>query len=137
MHKLKRSTVVALGMAAALAASVVTSTPAMAASSPVEACGGGSYHVIDSHALGSYATVYLLYNGSTNCVVTWKKAPYAGNTKRVDANLTRSDLNYVKIDGGKFKYYAGPLKISAAGKCVQWGGGYDLLNWTSGWGHCG
>ncbi|WP_326819843.1 spore-associated protein A [Streptosporangium sp. NBC_01756] len=136
MHKLKRSTVVALGMAAALAASVVTSSPAMAASSPITVCGGGSYHVIDSHALGSYATIYLLYNGSTNCVVTVKKGAYAGNTKYVDAYLTRSDLNYTKIDHGYFKYYAGPVKISAAGKCVKWGGVYDAQGWTSGWGHC-
>jgi hypothetical protein len=31
----------------------------MAASSPITACGGGSYHVIDQHDLGK-ATIYLL-----------------------------------------------------------------------------
>ena len=61
--------------AVTLAAAAVTTGTAQAASSPIAACGGGSYHQIDSHKLGNVATIHLLYNGSTNCVVTWRTNP--------------------------------------------------------------
>ncbi|MCG5217808.1 hypothetical protein [Streptosporangium sp. KLBMP 9127] len=91
----------------------------MAASSPVAACGVGSYHVIDKKDLGK-AVVYLMYNGTTNCVVTWKD--------------TTDDVNvgaYIRPAGGTsrteyddYKYYAGPVKVNAPGQCISWGGVY-------------
>ncbi|NUW30931.1 acetyltransferase [Nonomuraea sp. SMC257] len=134
MGKLKKSAVTALGLVAALAGTIVTSGPAAAASSPVEACGGGSYHVIDSHALGSSATIYLLYNGTTNCVVTWKTGA-RGNTTYVEARL-RHDGMYFRVDPGHYQYYAGPVKVDAGARCIMWGGGYGDTLWTSGWEHC-
>ncbi|WP_406312617.1 spore-associated protein A [Streptosporangium sp. NBC_01639] len=136
MSKVKRAAALALGMAATLAASVALSAPAMAASSPAAACGGGSYHVIDSHALGGYATVYLLYNGSTNCVVTWKKGSYAGNTTYVDAVLNVWNTPGA-FDAGNYRYYAGPAKAKAPGKCIKWGGAYGSSSYESPWEHCG
>ncbi|MBB4935969.1 hypothetical protein FHR32_000274 [Streptosporangium album] len=141
MGKVRRTAALALGMAATLAGSVALSSPAMAASSPVEACGGGSYHVIDQAGLGKYATVYLLYNGSTNCVVTWKKAPYAGGTMRISGYLEVPAINKIDSDAGNYRYYAGPVKFSAAGKCIRWGGSYGLsdpfITYHSPLGHCG
>jgi hypothetical protein len=105
----------------------------MAASSPIAACGGGSYHVIDSHDLGK-ATIYLMYNGSTNCVVTWKDS---SNTLFVTANIKAAGDDYYQEDAGHYSYYAGPVKRSAAGKCITWGGVYDMSSYQSGWEHCG
>ncbi|MFD1930780.1 MULTISPECIES: spore-associated protein A [Nonomuraea] len=135
MNKIKKSAVVTLGLVAALTGMIATSGPAAAASSPIEACGGGSYHVIDSHDFGSSATIYLLYNGTTNCVVTWKTGA-TGNTAYVEARLRHSSM-YFRVDPGNYKYYAGPVKVDAQGRCIQWGGAYGDSSWISDWGHCG
>ncbi|MET8988641.1 hypothetical protein ACFYUK_43255 [Nonomuraea wenchangensis] len=135
MRMIKRSATLSLGLAAALAASVTLSGPAAAASTPIGACGGGSYHVIDSHAFGSSAVTYLLYNGSTNCVVTWKTGA-AGNTTYVRAVIWPYG-GEGKVDADNYRYYAGPVKVSAAGKCVKWGGTYGSTWWESDWEHCG
>ncbi|MET8869458.1 spore-associated protein A [Nonomuraea sp. NPDC004580] len=133
MRRLNRAGVLALTSAAALAGSLFTSAPAQAASSPIAAC-GSSYHVIDKHSLGG-ATVYLLYNGKTNCVVTWRDKP---SSKRVYLKaLIHRERQPWKVDGGKFTTYAGPVKIDARGYCVQWGGDYGKKQWTSKFGHCG
>jgi hypothetical protein len=41
------------------------------------------------------------------------------------------------VDSGSFTYYAGPIRRSAAAKCVIWGGQYGSSSWKSGWSHCG
>lgn len=147
MRIFKRGMALTIGAAAVLAGSVLTSSPALAASSPIEACGGGSYHVIDSHALGDAATLYLLYNGSTDCVVTWKKSPYAGsNTGEVYAEVQRQSDLLIDDDIGYYSYYAGPAKVTAPGTCIRWvghiwvprpTGGSILYSWDAGWSHCG
>ncbi|MFD1932851.1 MULTISPECIES: hypothetical protein [Nonomuraea] len=136
MGGIRRSAIVALGTAAALAVSVVASSPAMAASSPIEACGGGSYHVIDSKAFGTSATVYLLYNGSTNCVVTWKQGSAVGNSVWVRAVVQAYGSPGV-VDANYYRYYAGPVKVKAPGKCIMWGGSYGDQWYESPFEHCG
>ncbi|AWS48901.1 serine/threonine protein kinase [Streptosporangium sp. 'caverna'] len=118
----------------------------MAASSPTAACGSG-YHQIDSHKLSrsgkTYATIYLLYNGSKNCVVTWKSSGYAGNTTWVNANIRKwSAGGTVQSDSGHYNFYAGPRYVTAPNECVDWGGSYgtpgpSAISWQSGWTHCG
>lgn len=103
---------------------------------PATVCGSG-YKVIDKHALGTVGTVYLLYkaSGSSNCVVTLKqtklgsKTPVAA-TLQVKGGTTGSD-------SGNFTYYAGPIRKTAAAKCVKWGGKVDSTTWTSAYSHCG
>ncbi|MFI6458192.1 hypothetical protein ACIBF6_42420 [Streptosporangium amethystogenes] len=114
MRSFKRGAVLALATVAALAGTFATGSQAMAASSPIAACGGGSYHVIDKHDLGK-AVAYLMYNGDTNCVVTWKKR---SNSINIMAN-TQAKGGAFKIDHGKYKYYAGPAKVSTKGKCIK------------------
>jgi hypothetical protein len=129
--------------AVALAAAALTSGTAQAASSPIAACGGGSYHEIDRHRLGNVATIHLLYNGSTNCVVTWRTNP--GTATRVLAAIARQDsdgsFRDYKNDDDRFTTYAGPVKVSAAGRCIDWGGGVTISGvwtvWYSGPSHCG
>ncbi|WP_344283017.1 hypothetical protein [Actinomadura napierensis] len=109
----------------------------MAASSPIAACGSG-YHVIDQHNLGSGATIYLMYNGSTNCVITWKKT-YVGTPTSMAVSITKKNADREGYgENGDFSYYAGPVKIDAAGTCVSWGGSAEHYgSWYSGWSHCG
>lgn len=129
--------------AAVLGASAVLSGTAEAASSPIAACGGGSYHEIDSHRLGSVATIRLLYNGSTNCVVTWKTNP--GTASRLQAGIAKQESDGIfrnyQIDDDNYTTYAGPVKVSAAGRCIDWGGAAVVSGvftvWYSGPSHCG
>ncbi|MER5420745.1 spore-associated protein A [Streptosporangium roseum] len=132
MRRLKQGAALAVATVAALAGTFAAGSPAMAASSPVAACGGGSYHVIDKHDLGK-ATIYLLYNGSTNCVVNWKDSP---NSTWISAFLYKDGGPY-PVDSGYYSTYAGPVKVSAAGKCITWGGIYGSTGYTSPSEHCG
>ncbi|HUQ57002.1 hypothetical protein [Lentzea sp.] len=141
MKRLKKTLSVTLATAAMIAVSAMNNT-AQAASSPIDACGGG-YHQIDSHRLGSVATIHLLYNGSTNCVVTWRTNP--GTAIRLLAAIARQESDggfrdYVN-DDDKYTTYAGPVKVSAAGRCIDWGGGVTISGvwnaWYSGPSHCG
>ncbi|SDF73226.1 hypothetical protein SAMN05216553_1039 [Lentzea fradiae] len=140
MNFLKKALAVGCATAAALA---VTPATGNAASSPIAACGGGSYHQIDSHKLGNVATVYLLYNGTTNCVVTWRTNP--GNPIRLLAAIAKQKSSgsigpYIN-DDDKYTTYAGPVKVDAPGTCIDWGGGVTLNGvwtvWYDGPSHCG
>lgn len=114
-----------------------------AGDTPISVCGGGSYHVIDQHKLGNVATIYLLYNGSSNCVVTWRTNP---GTPRIFmlASIAKenSDGNFddYQNNDGNFTTYAGPVRVSAAGRCIDWGGGAPINGvynvWMSGPSHC-
>lgn len=142
VNKFRKALSLGITTAAVLAASVAMSTAAEAASSPIDACGGGSYHEIDSHRLGG-VTIHLLYNGSTNCVVTWRANP--GSPTRLLAAIAKenADGSYTdfKNDDKPYTTYAGPVKVSAAGKCIIWGGGVTISGvwnaWYSAPSHCG
>lgn len=101
---------------------------------PQAACGSG-FQVIDHAALGSAGTVYLLYNGSSNCVATIK-ATSIGTASATSAFLEVQG-GARTTDSGSFAYYAGPVKKSAAGKCVKWGGSVGSNTYTSPFEHCG
>ncbi|WP_455432752.1 serine/threonine protein kinase [Streptosporangium soli] len=103
---------------------------------PAGVCGGG-YKIVNSHGLGGKATVYLLFNSAAgkNCVVTMSR--YV-----VPAKVSMGAVLQVKggangSDAGRFTTYAGPVRLSAAKKCVIWGGSYGGVSWKSGWSHCG
>ena len=136
MGKLKNAAAVAVvtaGMTTGLAAA---GGPAMAASTPLGACGadGTTYHVIDQHDLGK-ATMYLMYNGAQNCVVTWKDSP---DSKYVEAYITRYESGDIAhVDDGYYSTYAGPVRTTAPGQCIVWAGMYDQTLWNSGKSHCG
>ncbi|MEQ4722788.1 protein kinase [Nonomuraea sp. B19D2] len=98
-------------------------------------CGAG-YKVIDSHALGPTATIYLLYNtgAGKNCVVTMSRMIYP---EKVQMNAI------LQVKGGssasapvKVPANAGPVRLPAKQKCVIWGGSWAEKSWKSGWSHC-
>ncbi len=103
---------------------------------PEEVCGSG-FKVIDSAALGTAGKVYLLYNTANgqNCVATMKL------TSLGQATATSAYLEVQgsarKTDSGNFAYYAGPVKASAPGKCVKWGGKAGSSAYDSPFEHCG
>ncbi|NUP29164.1 MAG: hypothetical protein HOQ44_21170 [Nocardia sp.] len=137
MRVLNRIVVPTIVAGVALAGSLAVAGPAAAASSPVAACGGG-YHEIDHRDLPG-ARIHLLYNGTTNCVVTWKNNP--GTATRLLARIAKQKSNgsfadYIE-DDGKYTTYAGPVKVNAAGTCISWGGATSSNSWLSGPEHCG
>ncbi|MGI5200278.1 spore-associated protein A [Spirillospora sp. CA-108201] len=139
MRKSTQRAVLALSAGTVVAGSTFIASPAMAASTPIGACGGGNYHEVDRHNFKKsgkkVATIYLMYNGKTNCVVTWKTHP---NSKYVAAGVQKLGDSKFKWEGGYYSTYAGPVKRSARGACITWGGRYDnLAYWTDRWGHCG
>ncbi|GGS85171.1 spore-associated protein A [Nonomuraea spiralis] len=135
MRKFRTKVALPLVTAAMLAGSVVVSSPANAASSPIAACGGGSYHVIDHHNITG-GVIYLMYNGRTNCAVTWKTANL-GKSTPMDVWIARKNDAKSVEDEGSYAYYAGPVKIDAPGQCINWGGRISSSSWYSGWSHCG
>lgn len=124
-------------VAAALAVGGLVANPAYAISAgytPEGVCGSGFGRVTHdgSRAVKTpsgqvFGRVYLLYNRSTgqNCVVTIKSA-YVGTPTRTSAQLivklsntrTAEKIDHLK----KYKYYAGPVKLNAKGKCVKYYG---------------
>ncbi|MEV6864890.1 hypothetical protein AB0M44_28270 [Streptosporangium subroseum] len=112
----------------ALAAGILTANPAYAASNPYtpeRVCGAG-FTQIHSSLLKSgrdtFGRVYLMYNRSTgyNCVVSIKTVFYRTATRTVATLTVKGGKS--KTDVGNFKYYAGPVKVNARGKCVSYWG---------------
>ncbi|NUW32512.1 N-acetylmuramoyl-L-alanine amidase [Nonomuraea sp. SMC257] len=100
-----------------------------------EVCGPG-YKTIDSQALGTSGTVYLMYSSSAgkNCVATIKKTSL-GKASATSAFLEVKGAAR-KTDSGNFDYYAGPVQAAAADKCVKWGGSVGTATYTSEFEHC-
>ncbi|MEU0529633.1 sialidase family protein [Amycolatopsis tolypomycina] len=103
------------------------------------ACGGG-YSVIDSAPLGTggaAGTVYLSYNAANgqNCVSTMKNAS-AGTATATSAYLEVKGAAR-QTDSGSFSWFAGPVKATAADKCVKWGGSAGGQAYDSEFEHCG
>ncbi|ALG11160.1 M23 family metallopeptidase [Kibdelosporangium phytohabitans] len=101
-----------------------------------EVCGSG-FNQVDEAAIGSAATVHLLWNNGTsqNCVVTIKKTSI-GAASAVSAYLEVQGADRV-TDSGNFEYYAGPVRAAAPAKCVKWGGSAGSARYDSPFEHCG
>jgi murein DD-endopeptidase MepM/ murein hydrolase activator NlpD len=102
---------------------------------PTEVCGSG-FAVIDQAALGTVGRTYLLYNSGTgaNCVATLKSTSL-GTPSAVSAFLEPEGSSRT-TDSGSYSYYAGPVKRSAPGTCVKWGGSVGGTSYTSPFEHC-
>ena len=114
----------------------------------VQVCGAGFYK-IDKHKLYSgsryttlLATTFLLYNGSTgkNCAVTMKRQ-FIGKPTSTGVSLKiKGKKRPWVVDQDMYKYYAGPVYRSAAGRCVRWGATVSTPfgddSYISPFGHC-
>ncbi|MFE7673015.1 spore-associated protein A [Streptomyces albidoflavus] len=114
------------GLAAALvlaAAGVAVTAPPASAAAYNGVCGKG-YTVALSLRIGpksgsAVGTVYLAYNAATGhkCAVTVKNDTVPRKTSvflRVGGKTAK--------DSGTFTSYAGPVRVRAAGQCVDFGG---------------
>ncbi|MGK5742001.1 protein kinase domain-containing protein [Micromonospora sp. URMC 103] len=104
-----------------------------------EVCGAG-YQVIDSATLTAggqrRGRVYLLYNpgNGNNCAVTLKDT--AVGTKTAASAYLEVKGRARSTDSGSYDYYAGPVRASAAGACVKWGGSTGGASYASPFEHC-
>jgi len=108
--------------------------------SPQMVCGSG-YNVVNKAGIVSggvsYGKVYLLYNSGNgyNCTATIKHrsvgTPSSTSTYLEPQGSTRT------TDSGSYSWYAGPVKRSAPGVCVRWGGSVNGVAYNSGWTNCG
>ncbi|MEU6132914.1 spore-associated protein A [Saccharopolyspora sp. NPDC047091] len=112
----------ALGATAALLGAVPAAASTTAAAPYGDQCGSG-YGVVNRFDLpNARGTVYLTYHSGngTNCVVTIRSNP--GTATLMEAFLRKSGSSAWTSDSGNFTTYAGPVRVAAAGQCVDWGG---------------
>lgn len=119
MKSLKRLVTGAAVLATAGAALMIAPTAAEAASYD-GVCGAG-YWVIDSYGLNG-GTMFLAYNGSTDCVVTVRNTPGAPLYMTAGVKLSGTPWSSSTTDEGDYTTYAGPRYVYAPGHCIDWGG---------------
>ncbi|MER6799223.1 exo-alpha-sialidase, partial [Amycolatopsis mediterranei] len=85
---------------------------------------------------GAAGTVYLSYNAANgqNCVSTMKNA--SAGTATATAAYLEVKGSARQTDSGSFSYFAGPVKATAADKCVKWGGAAGGQVYDSQFEHC-
>ncbi|GAA5018669.1 spore-associated protein A [Kitasatospora paranensis] len=127
-----RNLATGVAVLAATGAAVVAAPTAAHAASYNGACGSG-YGVVDSMPVAG-GTVYLTYDGFSNCVVTVTNTPGVANW--TVAEIAISGGGWVP-NSGNFTYYAGPVYVyGTAGQCVDWAG--YLGTWATRYNsHCG
>ncbi|MEU1387770.1 MULTISPECIES: hypothetical protein [unclassified Nonomuraea] len=101
---------------------------------PTQVCGSGFY-VQRSQPFNGGET-FQLYNSGTkqNCVVTMKHMD-VGKESPVSATLDVQNGDSA-TDSGNYKYYAGPVKLSAPGKCVKFSGSVGAGSTAADWANC-
>ncbi|MFE1167502.1 spore-associated protein A [Nocardiopsis sp. NPDC058789] len=125
-NALRKTAAVALALGISVSGVFATAAPASAASAIAtygNECGSG-YKVVNHRNIGSKGTVFLTYNSSNgnNCVVTKRVSTGAAVLMEAGLKIGSSGNHYDKYEGGHFTSYAGPIYLSAAGKCVSWMG---------------
>lgn len=110
----------------------VTSDNCSTSYDPAEVCGSGFYPV-DTARLSTAGTTNLMWNGTSNCVVTLKVASL-GTPTATSAYLEPNGSSRT-TDSGSFGYYAGPVVRTAPG-CVRWGGSAGGTTYNSPLEHC-
>lgn len=105
---------------AVLASAAIVSAGLIATAAPANAAGecGAGYAHVDSYAIGSAGTLELYYSSSSgkNCAIARDRTPSSG-FKAVYLSLANKP--WADVDSGTFTYYAGPVYVSAAGKCID------------------
>ncbi|MFC0434261.1 serine/threonine protein kinase [Kutzneria buriramensis] len=129
--------IAAAGVAAALGSMVALASPANAATNPYtakDACGSG-YHELDHHSI-SGAVIYLMYDGSNNCVATIKTANIGRKTHTQAILEVKTNPQGFYTDDDNYAYYAA-IAEPGAGHCIKWGGMTDDIWESPVWDHCG
>jgi hypothetical protein len=113
MRNIKRA-LLSVASAAAMGAGVLAATAAPAsAASP---CGGsllGNWQIS-----GGYISVYYESSTGDNCALTYTNKP--GKAQHIMVEI--DDGGAAHTDSGTYSYYAGPVRVHAPGKCVNFEG---------------
>ncbi|MEE2036768.1 spore-associated protein A [Nocardiopsis sp. CT-R113] len=130
MDKLRKLIATSALCAVAAAGSLMLAGPAQAAVAPYNGVCGTGYNVVNQADIGNKGTVYLTYNNSTgrNCAVTVRATPGAAVEMVVSVVRSGDNPANAATDAGYFTTYAGPVYLSAAGRCVDWYGYIDGTN---------
>ncbi|MEJ7894379.1 MAG: hypothetical protein WKF94_17250 [Solirubrobacteraceae bacterium] len=125
-----KQTVLATALLGTTVVAAATSGPASAEKNQpyrLEQVCGASYHFVNELPLVLDGTrqiglTILGYSAVTkkNCAVTFKIAKI-GTPTYTTVSLRKAG-GPLRTDKGKFAYYAGPVYVTAPGKCVQFGG---------------
>ncbi|GAA3312153.1 spore-associated protein [Nonomuraea dietziae] len=120
-------------LAATLALGGILVAPAAANAAgytPEGICGKG-FAVVNRAPVGSWGTVYLLYNrrNGLNCAVTIKSKHTGVSTRtsvllEVARPFSNNTPPYIEraSDDKRYKFYAGPVKLQGKGMCVRFSG---------------
>ncbi|MFI6457314.1 hypothetical protein ACIBF6_37880 [Streptosporangium amethystogenes] len=113
---------------ATLASAALVSTWLVAGATPASAAGpcGGGYSRVGVYAIPASGartgTLEVYYNSSSgkNCALTYGYGSYAGRVNRKQVGISLAGKSaWAGVDNGMFKYYAGPVYVSARGKCIS------------------
>jgi hypothetical protein len=98
----------------------MVSSGLLATASPANAAGecGSGYSRIDSYPIGSVGTLELYYNSSSgkNCAIARATTPSYGYKA---AYIGIANKPWAGVDAKSYTYFAGPVYVSAAGKCID------------------
>ncbi|GAA1945121.1 spore-associated protein A [Kitasatospora viridis] len=132
MKRLIRRTITSAAVLAAATAGLVGLPGTAQAAAYNGACGPG-YSILQGASVWG-GSVYLLYNGSTDCVVTVRNTPGAYYSMRATVGLTGGQQY---TNAGNFTSYAGPVYVYAPGQCINWSG--EINHSAAGYSdvHCG
>ncbi|WP_370012648.1 spore-associated protein A [Nocardiopsis sp. LDBS0036] len=135
-NPLKKAATLAAACGIAAAGLMATAAPASAASYN-GAC-GSDYGVVNQIEFpDNRGTTFLTYNNSNgyNCVVTVRTNP--GAAAPMEAFIRVNGTSSWKRDSGDYTTYAGPVYLSAARQCVDWGGTIGTITKTATRTNCG
>jgi hypothetical protein len=109
-------------------AALVASTTLVAGATPASAAGpcGSSYTRVGVYPVKRgdgtrTGTLEVHYSSSErkNCALTYGYGAYANTTSWKRVTISRGDGSGEKTNAGQFKYYAGPVYVSAPGQCID------------------
>lgn len=122
MKLVTKSAIAAAATTAAIAATITGATPAFAATYAGE-CGSG-FSVVNSAPIGTKGTVFLTYSSATgeNCAIAKRNTVGTRVLIEVGLSVSPAGSHWTAFQGGSFTSYAGPVKLRAADKCVDWMG---------------
>lgn len=126
----RRITAVATA-ATAISAGLLALPSTASAAAPVGSCGSsygkvGSYPVTRSwESTAGYIDVYYSRSTGKNCAVTRPVSALAGKAGNIWVCIERSPYGGRACDGSSanYRYYAGPVYVSARGTCINVSGG--------------
>ncbi|MFQ6397635.1 spore-associated protein A [Nocardia sp. KC 131] len=118
-----------------ITAGVAVFLPATASAATYAGQCGDGFKVIDSHELKG-GTVFLTYNGRTNCVVTVRDKSGAPISMGAAVRQSKDHSQVVVNDDRVFTDFA-YAKVEAEDKCIDWGGRIKDDLWEEFGVHCG